>query len=459
MKNRKKIRTSVLASIITLASLVAGVVFVTSQQPTEAIQINQISPTSGDIVGGETVTITGDFALSVSNLTYMQEMTQEYCDSMPVYRPGDTPVTLPDIRDGKIYEIRKLVDNKCWMVDNLRLELKPGMTLTPDDTNVQTDTTIYFTNDATALIPSTASGAALTGMIGNFTTSGYMSKTGTSSLGTNQYAWRQSNPSGDVSFGYLYNWYTAVAGVFSGGSSASICPAGWRLPTGGASPLSEISDFGILHASMLNGVYTVPGNVNGTAAARANWAPSGVFKIVKSGYRDNSYREANVTAFIWTATLQGQNPFAFSYDDSNVQPGANQGGVPIIGAAVRCVTNSTAPAAPTVTIDGVAATVTAYSDTSITITTPSHVAGLVDVVVTRDAETITLTDGYEYVDNSVAPPVNPPVNPPVTPPGGGGDGGNGNNGNNGGGSNSGSGSSGGGNGSLVPGVPNTGRRL
>ena len=56
-----------------------------------------------------------------------------------------------------------------------------------------------------------------------------------------------------------------------------------------------------------------------------------------------------------------------------------------------------------VTVDGNAATIDAWGDTEITITTPAGTVGLVDVVVTNDsAGTVTATNGYEYTAAPVA---------------------------------------------------------
>jgi hypothetical protein len=43
-----------------------------------------------------------------------------------------------------------------------------------------------------------------------------------------------------LSYGVMYNWYTATAGNglysrSSGSATGDICPSGWRLPTGGSS--------------------------------------------------------------------------------------------------------------------------------------------------------------------------------------------------------------------------------
>ena len=46
--------------------------------------------------------------------------------------------------------------------------------------------------------------------------------------------------SGNATYGNYYNWYAATAGtgdcsMSSGNAGSSICPKGWRLPTGGSS--------------------------------------------------------------------------------------------------------------------------------------------------------------------------------------------------------------------------------
>jgi uncharacterized protein (TIGR02145 family) len=220
--------------------------------------------------------------LECKELAYMQDFTTTDCQALG----GDTPLntttdytpyttTLTDKRDGTEYRIRKLADGKCWMIDNLKLELghqddtnptKDTRILEPSNTNVENNTPIYFTQDGTS------AGQALTGMTDNFTTSGHNTRNGDSSITSpNLDAWRQNNPNdpnmsnsancqnntstdsnnGNVSYntnsktgcGYLYNYYTATAGSaaqadYSNGKGAgyialqSICPSGWKLPTG-----------------------------------------------------------------------------------------------------------------------------------------------------------------------------------------------------------------------------------
>ena len=46
---------------------------------------------------------------------------------------------LRDSRDGKRYTVRRLADGNCWMTQNLNLDLYTGMTLTSDDSDINTN--------------------------------------------------------------------------------------------------------------------------------------------------------------------------------------------------------------------------------------------------------------------------------------------------------------------------------
>ena len=54
---------------------------------------------------------------SLSNLTYMQDMTPEICE----HSAEDETTQLIDNRDGNIYWVAKLKDGRCWMTQNLAL--------------------------------------------------------------------------------------------------------------------------------------------------------------------------------------------------------------------------------------------------------------------------------------------------------------------------------------------------
>ena len=108
--------------------------------------------------------------------------------------------TLTDARDNNTYTVSKLADGRCWMTQNLRIINK---TITPADSNVTSNYTIPA--------------SSLSGFISYDTSNAYVD-----------------------SDGGFYTWHAATAGtgttaiaVQGQNAPASICPKGWRLPTGG----------------------------------------------------------------------------------------------------------------------------------------------------------------------------------------------------------------------------------
>ena len=108
-------------------------------------------------------------------------------------------VSLEDTRDSTIYKVSKLKDGKCWMIDDLKIANK---TITSSNSDVSSSFTL----------PSSS-------------TSGFSD-------------FDVANVYIDPIYGGYYTWYAATAGegkynMTKGDSSHSICPKGWRLPTGG----------------------------------------------------------------------------------------------------------------------------------------------------------------------------------------------------------------------------------
>ena len=155
---------------------------------------------------------------TLHSISKMQQMTPEICaatttpnktattldtDGSHYGDPNYAPTkTLVDTRDNNTYTVSKLADGKCWMTQNLRIIDK---TITPADSDV----TANYTIPASSL-------------------SGF-------DLGI----YNTSNAYVDSDGGF-YNWYTATAGTgtqalstHDQNTTVSICPKGWRLPTGG----------------------------------------------------------------------------------------------------------------------------------------------------------------------------------------------------------------------------------
>ena len=163
---------------------------------------------------------------------------------------GDT-LKLRDSRDNQEYAIGKLADGKCWMLDNLALDLTNDTILnglTADNTNIDT------TNDSGALValkgtnPGTTSDKYATAKVANWTSS-YSFSAPLVNLTNKDVIPQGEDPmastvlAGEWKVGGYYNYCAASAGSYcygdgtsygtsSGDATSSICPKGWRMPTG-----------------------------------------------------------------------------------------------------------------------------------------------------------------------------------------------------------------------------------
>ena len=133
--------------------------------------------------------------------TPLKTATQLDTDGSHHGDPNYVPTkTLTDTRDNNTYTVSKLADGRCWMTQNLRIINK---TITPADSDVTSNYTIPASSIS----------------------------------GFDSGAYEASNAYLD-SDGGLYKWYTATAGTgtyYMPSTTVSICPKGWRLPTGGNS--------------------------------------------------------------------------------------------------------------------------------------------------------------------------------------------------------------------------------
>ena len=179
--------------------------------------------------GNGAVTITGK-----SSRLYLQNMTASQCTT--------AGVTAYDIRDEEAYTVKKLADNNCWLLENLRLDIS--------DATVKTNLTSTTTNATDTVLGYLKNG----GGSSPYPANGVIAKTASSGSWVNDYAnpyiatqykdtvqaATGSSPAGKI--GIYYNYCAASAGSYcyasgagTGDASYDICPAGWRMPTGGSS--------------------------------------------------------------------------------------------------------------------------------------------------------------------------------------------------------------------------------
>ena len=181
-----------------------------------------------------------------------------------------------DSRDNHVYTIQRLADGNCWMMENLdlgRTELTTD--LTPSNTNL--------TNTVTA---STFNSWRKTSGSATYTAGEFISvDDGIDFTSKTQY-------------GTLYNYCATSAGTICSASGANndnatsdLCPAGWRLPTGGSSgefkALYSLTDYNTnekMRAPITNGgaAFALPGDFNNSTPTGQN-ASGCYWSSTKSG--------------------------------------------------------------------------------------------------------------------------------------------------------------------------------
>jgi uncharacterized protein (TIGR02145 family) len=234
------------------------------------------------------------------------------------------------------------------MIDNLKLELgvqdsdpiKDTTTLEPSNTNVTETKTVAL-----------ATGGRTGGS--NFTTTGLLTVDNTDASGTNYdnyNAWRQVDPSNATSCangnaynsnsktgcGYLYNFYTATASTvdntkINGKADYSICPVGWRLPSG----QNSSGDYGNLDTKYDGG--------NGGAhydniITQGLWLSAGAWQGAFSGRYSIELNGQGSSGTYWSSTIvSSYNAYSTFFYGSGVNPGNNNAYSRYNGFAIRCL--------------------------------------------------------------------------------------------------------------------------
>ena len=228
---------------------------------------------------------------------------------------------LTDTRDNNTYAVAKLADNKCWIIENLRLD--PGKaTITTANTNNPTSSFVSESRSATS-----------TNSVCKSDSSSCMDKIQYNSNSADRSLIQSydasDNASAWYSYGTYYNWYTATAGngtysSTSGDTSGDICPAGWHLPTGNTT-----------------GEYKTLNNIinNGATNSDANWRAYPNNFIWSGDYNKDKRTNSYINSRIWTSTAKdNNNAYRVGLESSSVT--ANDSAYKKWDAfVVRCVNN------------------------------------------------------------------------------------------------------------------------
>ena len=246
---------------------------------------------------------------------------------------GDT-LTLEDSRDGTSYTIGKLADGNCWMLDNLALDLTNDTILnglTADNTDIDTTndpgalvalkgTTLGTTSDkyATVKVANWTSGYSYSAPLVNLTDKNAVPSDATSTAG----GWK---------VGGYYNFCAATAGSYcygdgtnagspTGNATSSICPKGWRLPTG-----KTAGEYKTLYNNTSYNTY-------------ADYRSA--LHLPLSGYYDNGSASAQSdNGYWWSATNNGNTDMYYLYTNTSViYPDISNNRY--YGYSIRCIIDS-----------------------------------------------------------------------------------------------------------------------
>ena len=275
---------------------------------------------------------------TIATSTYLQEV--EACPS--TLKTGRT-YTLKDSRDNTEYRVARLQDGKCWILDNLAIDITNSTILNGMDesnTNAKNTTLGYLKGTSTG----TASDQYATAGVSNWTGNNYSYSEPLVSLSL-----KNSPSSGDQyvsvdttswKYGGFYNYCAASAGSYcygngfdpgtSGGDVAEdICPKGWQMPAGNTS-----GDF----SALANAIYGSTGSTS-DSTAYSNYRTSLLLPLSDLFINGSAYDQVTSGRF-WSSTRNSDSEMYFLVISPNsINPSVDSGGRHF-GYSVRCLLKS-----------------------------------------------------------------------------------------------------------------------
>ncbi|MBR2658371.1 hypothetical protein IKD57_00540 [Candidatus Saccharibacteria bacterium] len=347
--------------------VVADVNFRIAAKASDSIDPGEYTGTINFAIVANPNPITFDEAFgSVTGLTKLngyyklQDMSTAIC-SMVVGDGKEDPTTqLIDARDETVYNVGKLADNRCWLLDNLALDLtNSNVQSTMDSTNTNaTDTSLgYLFGTTSPRDPATdANGKYATAAVANWASS-YSYSAPLMNISNKDYIYTGSNGGGLDNIGQwkaggYYNYCAASAGSYCYGSGTSqgtsynnpnsaidadedICPSNWRMPTGGAINTSTTGtnagagEYQSLAKAVTGNTSSFSGN-----PAYTNFRNAGHFPLSGLFYSGSVYGRGS-RGYFWSSTrLSNSNMHNLYMSTSGISP---QDYDYRYGLSVRCV--------------------------------------------------------------------------------------------------------------------------
>ena len=257
-----------------------------------------------------------------------------------------TSVTaLTDERDNQTYAIARLADNKCWMIENLRLEntATTGATNTalaqgynPSFTGLASpeESAKNFSDSTTANSLYSIDGSTENTISGDY--QGYRFPR-YNNFNTQQRAENTSNTNAyTYSYGNYYTWAAAIADTthyvhYDGDHTTSICPTSWRLPQGD----TTTSGFGKLDVDMGG-----TGHSQSTRESSNRWRKYPNNFLYSGRIMPWVGNERGRMGFYWSSiAYSSEGSFFLILDRSSVDPG-NNSFTKSSGLSIRCTVGS-----------------------------------------------------------------------------------------------------------------------
>jgi len=243
----------------------------------------------------------GSCPVAIANGSLIQTITNANCPT--------TRIRAVDARDNRTYWVQKLADNKCWMLTNLAYA--------GNGTNTYGD----------AKVITNGTGQAATYTVARY----YVPTTGSNpTSGTQDPSTSTNGGATAPQYGYLYNWCAAMgvqtstnscsnATTPASNSALSVCPAGWRLPTGNGGEFDALN----------NAVNS--GSVASDAGLRSAWLAQ------LSGAWYTSFYDQGTRGYYWSSLPQSFAGYAYIFyffgSNVNTAEGNDKNG----GSAIRCI--------------------------------------------------------------------------------------------------------------------------
>ena len=320
---------------------------------------------------------------SGGNPVYLQDFGSTECANLTsaifdsttgnIY-PGSV-IALTDKRDNQVYTIAKLADNKCWMVENLRLDNQYTVGQNQNDSSVTNESlsqgygggtgygnfvglanreTSYFSSSTTAnslystntsgnkMVIGTSNASYRFPRYNNYNTynlvdsttytQNYINSSSPTDSGTNY-----RTASNIYSYGNYYTWAAAIANTNRMTNSSapeaagtSLCPSGWTLPTAG----SATKDFGLLSQGYGDaGDSTQSGAVNNRLRSFPN-------NFLYSGfYSSTSTSNRGLAGYYWSQSATSDSYGAYFYLAHPNSLGPSSTYYKYYGQSMRCIIN------------------------------------------------------------------------------------------------------------------------